>query len=136
MLPSIFLAELFLVVVELAADEVPVAVDEDEDEVVELDVAFEPVDSPDGVLLASFANGLMARSEMVFPPTSVTFWVTLVLETEIIFPLLAFLIPLLIRSSAPGGTAGIVQLLAKVVLVMRDESQDGAVVVVFCALTP
>lgn len=96
-LPSIFPAPPFLVLVELAAAAVPEG-EEDADEVSEVDVAFEPVVSPDGLLLSSFDNGLMARLERVFPPTSVTFWVTLVLETETIFPLLAFLIPLLMRS--------------------------------------
>jgi len=132
MLPSIFLAALFLVLVEVEAALVPEAEDEDVDE----DVAFEPVVAPDGVLLSSSARGVMARLEIVFPPTSVTFWVTLVLETEMILPLLALAIPLSIRSWAPDGTAGIVQLLAKVELLMSEDAQVGAVVVVFCALTP
>ena len=132
MLPSIFLAALFLVLVEVEAALVPEAEDEDVDE----DVAFEPVVAPDGVLLSSSARGVIARLEITFPPTSVTVWVTLVLETETILPLLALAIPLSIRSWAPDGTAGMDQLLAKVELVMSEDAQVGAVVVVFCALTP
>ena len=74
---------------------------------------------------------MIARFEMAWPLLPFTDWLTVVVETVTIFPTGAFLMPLLIKSSAPDGGDGMVKLVAKPLLVMSEESHFGGVEVVF-----
>lgn len=89
-----------------------------------------------GLLLSSSANGVIAKPEMTVPLASSTCWVTFVAVTDTNLPVGLFAIPLSIRVCAPGGTAGMVKLLSKAELEIRDASHFGGTTDVFCALRP
>lgn len=88
---------------------------------------------PLGVLLSSSLSGEMARLEIACPSLPWTSVVTFVSETVTSLPTGALVMPLLIRSSAPSGGEGMVKLVAKPWLVMREEEQGGGALVVFVA---
>lgn len=113
---ALVLPALFFLVVALAVAAVLVAV---------------PEVLPAGLLLWSLARVVIARPVMTAPLLSDTVCVTLVAVTDTNFPVGLGEMPLLIRSSTPGGTAGMVKFFAKVELEIRDAEQLSGCTVIF-----